>query len=496
MAADQTPPGRLTTDADEHDPAASQPRLMRALVDRVPAMLGYWDAQSLCRFANRAYMDWFGLAPEKLLGHHIAELLGPLYLLNLPFIEGALRGEEQRFEREIPDPAGGPARPSHVHYRPDIGDGVVRGFVVLVTDVSYRKRAEAAEQRFAQQAAGRLAALTTLASGLAHEINNPLGATLANLDLLAAEVEQGPVSPDVLRGALTEARAGARRVAAIIQGMKLLGRGRGVEHDPHDVTDIDDTIRSSLAVTANTYRFCARLEANLDSHAAVVGDAAQLTQVFVHLLMNAVQALPARPADENLIRVTSRRVDGWVVITVEDNGRGIPPANRERVFEPFFTARGHGPGGTGVGLGLPISLAIIEAFGGQLTFESEENRSTVFQVRLPLADVQRVQLPASSPPVGESVPQTQKAPERPRVLVVDDERTITMVLQRALRADYWAASTPCTHRRQLHRPIRVYDCRFGLVGVVVVVVASLLACSALAASSARTLSPLSSSTVL
>ena len=60
----------------------------------------------------------------------------------------------------------------------------------------------------------------------------------------------------------------------------------------------------------------------------------------------------------------------------------------------------------------------------------------------------------------------------------------------------WAASTPCTHRRQLHRPIRVYDCRFGLVGVVVVVVASLLACSALAASSARTLSPLSSSTVL
>ena len=403
---------------------------MRALVDRVPAMLGYWDAQLRCRFANQAYVNWFGASPEMLLGHHIAELLGPLYALNLPFIEGALRGEEQHFEREIPDPTGGSSRHSHAHYLPDIADGGVRGFFVLVTDVTFRKRAEDAELRLERQAAGRLAALATLASGLAHEINNPLGATLANLDLLAAEVDRGPVDPDRLRVALTEARAGARRVGAIIQGMKLLGRGRAGQHD---LVDVDATLRDSLAVSANTYRFCARLDATIDSHCLVVGDAAQLTQVFVHLLMNAAQALPPRPADENLIQVASHHADGWVLITVEDNGCGIPMEIRERLFEPFFSTR---PGGPGVGLGLPISLAIVEGFGGQLNFESEEGRSSVFRVRLPVAEVRRAPATSSRPPVVAPPNEARKPVGRARILVVDDELSLTTVLRKALASDY------------------------------------------------------------
>lgn len=131
-------------------PSASE--LLRTLVDKISAMVAYWDSSLRCRLANRAYERWFGVTPESLIGKHISELLGPLYQLNLPYIEGALRGEPQEFERAIPNPSGGPSRHSLANYIPDIVDGVVRGFFVLVTDISAIKRAELAlresEQRF------------------------------------------------------------------------------------------------------------------------------------------------------------------------------------------------------------------------------------------------------------------------------------------------------------------------------------------------------------
>jgi PAS domain S-box-containing protein len=133
-------------------PNTSNLELLGALVEKIPAMVAYWDSAQRCRFANRAYERWFGVSPESLIGKHISELLGRLYPLNLPYIEGALRGEPQEFEREIPDPAGGPSHHSLANYIPDIAAGVVRGFFVLVTDISAVKRAQLelreSEERF------------------------------------------------------------------------------------------------------------------------------------------------------------------------------------------------------------------------------------------------------------------------------------------------------------------------------------------------------------
>src|SRR5678815_2014366 len=138
--------------SDDREGVHVEHALLHQIVDRIPSMLAYWDAEQRCRFANRAYERWFGVSPETLIGKHISELLGPLYKLNLPYIEGALRGEPQEFEREIPDPAGGPARHSLASYIPDVVDGKVRGFFALVIDVSAIKRAEQAmresEERF------------------------------------------------------------------------------------------------------------------------------------------------------------------------------------------------------------------------------------------------------------------------------------------------------------------------------------------------------------
>jgi PAS domain S-box-containing protein len=126
--------------------------LPRKAVDKLSAMVAYWDADQRCRFANLAYERWFGVRPQDLVGRHISELLGPLYALNRPYIEAALQGEPQEFEREIPDPTGGTPRHSLANYMPDVVDGVVRGFFVLVTDISAVKRTQIAlresEERF------------------------------------------------------------------------------------------------------------------------------------------------------------------------------------------------------------------------------------------------------------------------------------------------------------------------------------------------------------
>jgi PAS domain S-box-containing protein len=124
--------------------------VLRRLVGTVSAMLAYWDAGQRCRFANHAYQRWFGVSAEALIGKHASELLGPLYALDLPSIEGALRGEPQQFERELPDPAGGPPRHMLTSYFPDVADGVVRGLFVHVTDVTERRRIELEQEILAE----------------------------------------------------------------------------------------------------------------------------------------------------------------------------------------------------------------------------------------------------------------------------------------------------------------------------------------------------------
>jgi PAS domain S-box-containing protein len=115
---------------------------IRIVVDSSPAMLAYWDRDQRCVFANSAYVRWFGRTPESMVGTTLLELLGPtIYGLNLPHIEAALRGEQREFEREIPDPAGGPPRHSLATYVPHIEDGDVHGFCVHVAEITQLRNA-------------------------------------------------------------------------------------------------------------------------------------------------------------------------------------------------------------------------------------------------------------------------------------------------------------------------------------------------------------------
>jgi PAS domain S-box-containing protein len=395
------------------------PSLLRIIVDKLPGMVAYWDADLRCRFANRAYIKWFGVEPQDMLGKHITELLGPLYVLNRPYIEGALRGEEQEFEREIPDPKGGPPRQSQAHYIPDEVDGVVRGFCVLVVDITRRKQAEDGLLRMERQlqSTERLAAMATLAAGMAHEINNPLAITLTNLELALDDED----TPPAARATLEVAREAARRIGAIVEGMKLLAQG-----DPRrrELVDVNKTLDQSVALAGNLIRYRAQLIREHEDTGYVLGDASQLAQVLVNLLVNAAQALPEDQTEGSEIRLSSWRTAEAVVIEVHDNGCGVPEELHDKIFEPFFTTKDVG---VGMGLGLSISSGIVASMGGKIAVRSRPGGGSVFTVTLP---------PASAPQILPSPPQEAQTPlvvpGRLRVLVVDDEILLARALARVL----------------------------------------------------------------
>ena len=136
-------PGQATEPHDDVEALRETLARMRTIAAKIPSMLAYWGADQRCRYANAAYERWFGVKPETLIGKTLQELLGPIiYPQNRPYILGALAGKPQHFEREIPDPAGGPPRYSQADYIPEIADRVVAGFVVLVSDITERRQLE------------------------------------------------------------------------------------------------------------------------------------------------------------------------------------------------------------------------------------------------------------------------------------------------------------------------------------------------------------------
>ncbi len=136
--------------------------LKSKISDQIDAMLAYWDKDLICRFANMAYMQWFGKTPEEMIGKiHIKDLLGPLYEKNIPFIQAALRGEKQQFERAITTPAG-EIRFALANYYPDERSDGIRGFFVHVADITAVKKLELEREKLIGELQAALGEIKTL----------------------------------------------------------------------------------------------------------------------------------------------------------------------------------------------------------------------------------------------------------------------------------------------------------------------------------------------
>jgi CheY-like chemotaxis protein len=196
---------------------------LRLAVEHLTVMVAYWDREQRCCFASPKLEAWLGLAPQMLLGCRLSDLLGPLYALSLPSIEGALRGATQQFEGISPDPESGAPRRSLTEYVPDVVDGEVHGFCMLVSDLSRDGRAEQGSWPGRSQTdSPRLA---TLAAGIAHQINNPLTAIVAHAELALESLTAPAPNLVALADDVARVKDNALRVRDIVQAMKSLGEG-------------------------------------------------------------------------------------------------------------------------------------------------------------------------------------------------------------------------------------------------------------------------------
>jgi signal transduction histidine kinase len=232
--------------------------------------------------------------------------------------------------------------------------------------------------------AERFAALGRLAASVGHEINNPLAYILSNLRYLSTELRDLTKSEEErerwqeVEEALGDALHGAERVRKIVQALKTLARA---QIEPPSQVDLNAVLDRTLEMMEQELRRRARLVKDYGVSRPVMGDEGRLGQVFLNLLLNAVQAIPEGQPESHEIRVTTRQdLAGNAIVEVRDTGHGIAPEILPRIFEPFFTTK---EAGEGTGLGLSICHATIEAMGGEIEVQSEPGRGSTFRILLP-----------------------------------------------------------------------------------------------------------------
>jgi histidine kinase len=289
----------------------------------------------------------------------------------------------------------------------------------LGKDITERKRAEEALQAYAQELEhlvddkvqelelerakaiqnAKLAALGQMATGVAHELNQPMAAMQFEADYLrhlarqAGEDKQVRLEAAELRQVGCDISADVARCRRIIDHLRTFARISSGDPVP---INLNETVERSYALMAQELD---RRQIDVELVLApdlspIMADANRLEQVFVNLISNAADAVQemkrrvaageAPPSDHReQIRVETIAEDDYVVALVRDTGCGISEPNQEHIFEPFFTTK---PVGKGTGLGLSISHGIVTRFDGKISFESEEDRGTTFFLRFPAAE--------------------------------------------------------------------------------------------------------------
>lgn len=260
--------------------------------------------------------------------------------------------------------------------------------------------------------AEKMASVGQLAAGVAHEINNPVGfvgsniatlseyvatyqmifsqinaaleakdekarnTALSELEKMLANQDMAFINEDISE-LLADSQEGLHRVAEIVKGLKLFSR---VDSDQMQQHNINDCVRTTLAMVNNQLKYICTVETHLGRVPDVTMNVGKISQVITNLLINAGQAIEATGKNGRIV-ITTCTVNNFVELRVEDSGCGIPASHLDKLFNPFFTTK---PEGQGTGLGLSISFGIAQEHGGSLSATSIEGESSTFTLMLPI----------------------------------------------------------------------------------------------------------------
>ncbi|MBW2569371.1 MAG: GHKL domain-containing protein [Deltaproteobacteria bacterium] len=265
---------------------------------------------------------------------------------------------------------------------------VISSFIIVISTILITKRVFVRLEKIGMEKlhlseqlvrSDRLAAIGKLASGIAHEINNPLAVISEKAgwigDLLTEEDVKNSPNYDELIQSTEDIKKHVKRGKKVISRLMGFARKEGIEYQKVDINSVLDETYDFLNKKA-MFQNIAIMKEFQDDLPNIVTDGAQLQQVFINIVNNAIDAINK----DGMIRLITKRQGGGVLITIADTGPGMPEEVQKKIFDPFFTTKQIGKG---TGLGLSTSYGIIEKLCGQLTVESEVGNGTTFYITLP-----------------------------------------------------------------------------------------------------------------
>ncbi|MFZ2636316.1 MAG: GNAT family N-acetyltransferase [Rectinemataceae bacterium] len=225
----------------------------------------------------------------------------------------------------------------------------------------------------------KLAGIGTLVSGIAHEINNPLGGILGTADLMLPETQDGSTLREYTNDIIRYAQTAAEVITDLMMYSRKTKSGA-------ETVDVVEVLETALKMATRGIDFRSILvQRDFGKIDPVQANATELQQVFLNLIVNAVQSMDG----DGTLSLECRQEEYDIVVSVRDTGRGIDKNAMDKIFNPFFTTK---EPGAGTGLGLSIAHHIITKLGGRILLESKEGEGTVFRVIIPAADQDRERL--------------------------------------------------------------------------------------------------------
>ncbi|MEP6570200.1 MAG: PAS domain S-box protein [Acidobacteriota bacterium] len=368
------------------------------------------DMEGRFKWCNSATLLALGIKREEFIGRHLVDLV---YEPDREAISAklglALLGQAQTYEMRYVA-VDGRLRYARVDNSPLVVEGRTTGVLGIARDITEQK-----EERERAARADKLRALGQLASGVAHDFNNSLAAILGRAQLLRRQTQDEALvrNVEIIQTAAEDAAATVRRIQTF---------ARKSPAREFEIVDVSSLLNDAIEITRTRWQNEARLR-GLDYQVVLdaatgqqtFGSASELREVFVNLIVNAVDAMP----NGGRLSIGCERGGTRLLLRFVDNGTGMPEDVRQKIFDPFFTTKG----AQGTGLGLSVSYSIIERHEGLISVASELGSGTVFTIDLPAAVPQSV----ASEPVAEPV----EAPSL-SILVIDDEPAVRETLAEML----------------------------------------------------------------
>lgn len=393
---------------------AGQKNLMQALITSIPQAMVALDGRRRIMFTNSAFDHMCG---KSNVGDRLSDYFDPPGLKNL-LKQASVTGKSID-KRELVVPAenlNDPEVVCNITVTPHSDVALKTKFLLLVDDIT-----EGADREDRMIANSRLVSVGEMAAGVAHELNNPLTAVLGFSQLAMRQA-----TDDTLKRDLESIADEAERAGRIIDNLLTFARSSDANAAPQ-VLNVTESLQKILDLREYECRVNnVEVVTYFDAETPLtLADSQRMEQVFMNLIGNSIHAIGEK-AGHGTITVGVVHDQGRIRVSITDDGPGISQANQRKVFDPFFTTK---PIGKGTGLGLSICKGIVEDHGGAIRVESALGRGTTFVVEIPIIDVPKaVQIPSPT------VPAQPNSYIKLKVLAVDDERSVTMLLNRALTA--------------------------------------------------------------